>query len=238
MVDLSKKEQRKRLLFILILSAISASIIFTAFLGIKTYYPTWLGYPPLISDLVEKDTIMLESTYEITAEKLIEFEKQKSLKENEIRRTDSLNKIIANLKETDTLRLSTIAMYRDTILPELEGQLYESKTLNYQLFDSLIDLETELLYKENEVAIGLQRLQDQEKLYLSGLDSLEMENLKTWAKIYNSTKPDEVAAILEKMDEYEAATILKLMSKKKAGKVIEKLDPQRSAMILLLANIR
>ena len=44
--------------------------------------------------------------------------------------------------------------------------------------------------------------------------------------------------VLEKMDEYEAATILKLMSKKKAGKVIEQLDPQRSAMILLLANTR
>lgn len=238
MVDLSKKEQRKRLLFLLTITAISVSVIFSTFIGIKTYYPTWLGYPPIAGNIADKDTIMLEDTYEITAEKLSDFENQKLLKENEMRRTDSLNDVIAQMIQEDSNKISLIAMYRDTILPDVEGQLYESKTLNYQLFDSLIDLQTELLYKENEVAIGLQRLKDQEKLYLDGLDSLEIENLKTWAKIYNSTKPDEVAAILEKMDEYEAATILKLMSKKKAGKVIEKLDPQRSAMILLLANTR
>jgi|GEM_PF-952473 len=239
MVDLTRKEQRKRLLFLLTITALSISIIFASFMGIKTYFPTWLGYPPnQLDSAIVKDTIMLEDTYEITAEKLYELEKQKKLKEAEIRKADSLNNVIKQLYLKDSQRLSTIAMYRDTILPSLDEQLLNSRTLNYQLFDSLIDLSSELQYKQNEVEIGLQRLKDNEKIYLEGLDSLEMENLKTWAKIYNSTNPGEVARILSKMDEYEAATILKLMSKKKAGKVIEQLDPQRSAMILLLANTR
>jgi flagellar motility protein MotE (MotC chaperone) len=52
------------------------------------------------------------------------------------------------------------------------------------------------------------------------------------AEMYNGTKANEVAKILEELDGIKAANILARMQKKKASKVIEAMNAVKAAEIL------
>jgi flagellar motility protein MotE (MotC chaperone) len=80
------------------------------------------------------------------------------------------------------------------------------------------------------------KISDQEKFISQKEDSSQKIAFQNFAKIYNNSKPADVAKILEQIDERDAAMILNMMSKKKAGKIIESMKPEQAAAILLLGN--
>ena len=105
-----------------------------------------------------------------------------------------------------------------------------------ELIDSLTKVLKENKNSNERIKLLDQRILDQEKFITKKIDSAELNNFKLFAKIYNGTKPADVAKILEQIDERDAAIILKLMQRKKAGKVIDAMLPEHAAAILLLGS--
>lgn len=208
-------------------------------LGIFTYYPETLGLSPKKSKLdslaLTVDTIITPPTVSITKERmdeLMDYRMQKfrlrsdrdSLLSASDKLIDSLNKLQELTKAyIDSVKSSREV--RDSVLAQKRA-----------LLDSLNIVNKELKSKVNEIEKTRQRISSQEEFITQKQDSTELENFKTYAKMYNNTNPAEVAKILEQIDERDASQILKLMQTKKAGKVLEAMRPERAAAIMLLGT--
>lgn len=230
---------------LVLIFAFSATILIILLLGglviAKYKYPTLIGLPPLPQDtmqVVEKDTIKYEPTYEITKEKLSDFEKRAKEAEAYKEVAKRLEEQILELQKLDSIKRSQIVELQDSVLPNKDLLIKESQTFSDYLQDSLSKLMAEKEKFKTEAELIKEEKSDLEKYIESEVDSLEMENFKQFAKIYNSADPARVAGILETMNEKDAAIILKNMRTKNAGKVIEAMDPKKAALIMLLAEAK
>jgi flagellar motility protein MotE (MotC chaperone) len=230
---------------LVLIFAFSATILIILLLGglvIGKYkYPTLIGLPPLPQDtmqLEKKDTINYEPTYEITKEKLSEFEKRAKEAEAYKEVAKRLESQILELQKLDSIKRSEIIELKDSVLPNKDLVIKESQTFSDYLQDSLSKLISEKEKFKTEAELAKQEKSELEMYIESEVDSLEMENFKQFAKIYNSADPARVAGILETMDERDAAIILKNMRTKNAGKVIEAMNPEKAALIMLLAEAK
>lgn len=226
---------------IIIIAAAASSLIIILVSGLvylKYTNPEIIGLPPLNNDTVKvvKDTIRFEPTYEITKEKLNDFELKVAEREAYIQLNKVMEDKIRALEIEDSLKQVQILALQDSVLPNKDLLLKESQTYSDMLKDSISKISSEKEKLASKAEIVEKEKTDLEKYIESEVDSLEMENFKQFAKIYNSSEPASVAQILETMDERDAAIILKNMRVKNAGKVIESMDPKKAALILLLAN--
>jgi len=227
----------KKLIIIIVISTLSFTVALLSMMIIKQEYPTWLGLPPNPKDTMElADTVMIEKTFEITERRLDKMQRDIATVDSLQHLRDSLGKLVSDLMAKDSNSQNTITKYKDSLLPNAISDLKNSQTYSEAVSSSMSKMKVELRQANNKAELALEQINSQSAIINQQNDSLKKENFKVFAKIYNNSKPAEVAKILERMDERNAAMILKLMSKKKAGKVIEAMDPERAAMINLLSG--
>jgi flagellar motility protein MotE (MotC chaperone) len=210
-----------------------------------------LGYPPLATDSIqiarekieskrdslerEKrkiDTIYIEPQIAMSKEQLdaIQLEKLKiglinSEKERAVyekkRLLDSLNGIFRSMSGIK----DSISIVKDS--------LKRSKNKSSALQDSLVKY-LSLYEKAKKDLESVTKLQEEQKNKAEDekFSEKEIENFQKYAKIYENSKPENIAKILEKIDGKGASMILKNMSKKKAGKILEAMNPEQAAAIL------
>lgn len=212
--------QRQIIYFVAIL-ALSMTLVIAVFFAIYRFEPEILGLPPIVIDSAKT---IPDKKVTLSSRKLMELEQiafeKKILKE----KYDSL--FASKRKLTDSLAKLHQQFQISSKQPSTSADRKLSDSLNKirELYDKVLrDLKSAQI-----------RLTSQEQQAKSGSDSLEAIHYKAFAKIYNNTRPYEVAKILEKIDAKDAASILKSMDKKKAGKVIEVMMPDVAAAILLL----
>jgi flagellar motility protein MotE (MotC chaperone) len=85
---------------------------------------------------------------------------------------------------------------------------------------------------KREIIEKMERLRELEEKLKGGLDAVSSEDEKKYkdlAKAYEAAPPNQVGAILEKMDIKTAAAILMSMNTKKAGPIWGHLSPAKSA---------
>ena len=244
---------QKTLLVIIVALSTSFTFVIVALLAVYRLEPTLLGYPPQKTDSLEIvkmaeqarldslenekrkiDTIFVEPKIALSVDQieginretldkeLLSSEKDK-IREEKIELEDSLNKVY-----------SSINGIRDSISIVLDS-LKKRETYSGALNDSLNKYIA--LHKKAEAELNrLKELQKQKDSVAKEkiLTEEDIENLQKFAKIYENSKPENVARILEQVDEKEASMILKFMNKKKAGKVLEAMEPEQAAAILLL----
>lgn len=224
-------------LVLIIAGAVIATIAIV--LGVFTFYPEVIGLeeekPNQDSLALLADTVRIDSTIEITKdrlEELLTYRNQKfELRQDRDSLQTSADKLIDSIKRVQKKSgkfldsLNKLAMIKDSVL------IQKSK-----LLDSLNKIYKDLQRKIKEVEIAQKRIEEQDKFLEKKQDSIEIENFKTYAKMYNNSSPTEVAKILEQIDERDASKILKFMQTKKAGKVLESMQPERAAAIMLLGT--
>jgi flagellar motility protein MotE (MotC chaperone) len=231
--------------FLILVGFISALLI--AFMMIYSIDPALLGFAPSKTSKEMKTKIAREKAslgtfnkYIITKEQYDNLMKQIEEKNKEIYdkstewnkstyKIDSLNKII---HQQDSL-LTINKKFTDT-LNQFKKALETAYKDNSALKDTINNYLIKFDKFKKEIQLKDERLAQQEKYFNHKVDSLEMVNFKQFASIYKNAQPTEVAKILSQIDEKDAATILKLMPKKQAGKIIDALQPGKAALILLL----
>jgi len=62
-------------------------------------------------------------------------------------------------------------------------------------------------------------------------DTLRLKNMQAFAEMYDKADPEEVAKILAKAETHYAVDILKMMKRKSAAKVIEKLPTDKAVAV-------
>jgi len=224
---------KKQILVLIIAITLTFTMLIVATGIIFVVKPEFMGFRQKNKPIKIIDTVYVEPTITISEKRLLAFEnmqKQKELLSSEkdyfYNKTRCLSDSIIGLHHTfkkfnDSLqKISHILLYSNQA----------AKSLN----DTILKLQNEI--KKNSDAINKykQKIESSEKLFTLKLDTLQKQNLESFAKLYNNTNPTYVARILEQIDERDAAKILKLMQKKKAGKVLEVLTPKQAAAILLL----
>jgi flagellar motility protein MotE (MotC chaperone) len=219
--------------FIIII--LSIFILFTVFIialmGIYKYNRTWLGFPPDSSKIqfIDKKKTPIKNNLQLSSST------NKGVETNTYLENDTLMKIKTKLTDSIVQVGKSLAFLSDS-LSKVNKNLYNTLKVNKSLQDSLAILNFQLKKSSDELALAKQKAKTEESLISKKKDSLELQNLTNFAKIYNNSKPAEVARILEKIDERSAARILKLMDQKKAGKIIEVMSPKNAASILLLGG--
>lgn len=232
---------RKSILILAFTALFLIMIGFSVIVFLKLKKPELLGLPPLEKDstfVLKKPVkkLELEPTFEITANKLNDFKEKAKERDEFEKRADSLAKELEKFKKQDSAKDVKIAMLNDSIIPNKEQLINNSQTYSDFLQDSIERLASDSEKYQAEAEIAKKEKTELEKYLESEVDSVEVENYKQFAKIYNGADPAKVAKILENMDEKEAAAILKFMRVKNAGKVIELLPNHKAALIMQLAN--
>lgn len=226
----------KQLIILVLALSLAFIFILAGLFGVYKYYPTYLGFPPTPEDTLSKEkdilpyiepqVVISRSELDDLQSKLISFDLLRV-------RNDSLRSIRDHLLDSLKTMDKNNSQCKDSILTIMDTLSNKAKEKK-ELLDSLEKLKN--MYKKSlhENKVVRQHVQDLEEMLASRYDSLEVINFETFAKIYNNSKPADVARILEQLDERDAAKILKLMSKKKAGKVLEEMLPEHAAAILVI----
>ena len=221
---------------LIIIISISMSLIAISLLGIYKYQRTWLGLPPDPKDTllkVKEDTVYIEPTVQLTEKRFSQINKTLSEIEFYQKQKDSFYKISQFLKDSVGRYKFVLKTYQDSI-NKTKNNLDQSNLHGQHLVDSINRLNSLFLKAKEKNEISEKKITDQENFINQKEDTLQKKAFVNFAKIYNNSRPADVARILERIDEREAASILKLMSKKKAGKIIEAMKPEQAAAILLL----
>lgn len=236
---------RRTLLILLLMLFTVFTIIVIGLMAVYKYEPTYLGLPPHPVDstelaeeivpeiIIPMDTVKLEPKIALS---LNEYEKLQAaylkaavmMSENQIAENrkqhliDSLLKVYKNLRR-----------YNDSV-KVLADTIRGAKTDYATLYDSLQKLNKIHMDSISKLRLANKTIDKQAQYIERTYDSLELKNFETFAKIYNTSNPADVARILEQIDEKDASMILKMMSRKKAGKVLEVMIPEQAAAIMLL----
>lgn len=97
---------------------------------------------------------------------------------------------------------------------------------------SIRKLQSELQQKEKQIVEFKEKGSQQFASRKPFTDSARQALYSTFAKIYENANPKEVSKIFENLEDEHIVAILRLMSKKKAGKIIDAIKPERNAAIL------
>jgi hypothetical protein len=232
-----------RLLLTIIFSILLALVLCVVVVfALFKFAPTYIGLPPnpedtisVVEDLepIIEDTVYIEPPIEMTRAEFDQLQLELLKKGLAKKRNDSLSKMrlelidsLKNIEKKISASSDSVSIVRDTLV--------KSEQFAKQLNDSLVKLYAEYQKSLKKIDMIQQKVEAQDDFIEKRYDSLEKENFKTFAKIYNNSNPADVAKILEQVDERDAAMILKLMSKKKAGKVLDAMMTEYAAAILLL----
>lgn len=234
----------KHIIYAIIGVTVFFSLLIFSFLGIYKYDPSILGFESEadslkeqeVVEIIPQDTIPVEPTIEITEDKLRELESYIIDKYSLSIEKDSLLHASKNMLDSITKVYAEVDFYRDSI-NKINKELSKTNETAMSLRDSLEKYRG--MYEKNNKRIALleKRIEDQEEFIAQKADSSTVMNYEAFAKIYNNSTPEEVAKILEQIDERDAAIILKKMQKKKAGKVLDAMLPEHAAAILLLGGM-
>lgn len=234
----------KQLLIGIIVVSGVLSLLMLGMIGIIKYRPDLLGIRDTADTTknvqIQKPRnirpirpVYIEPTVQISQKELAFFENE-LIKKNEIFiKNDSLLRIEKYLRDSIKNIYETIKFYQDSTKRAnsiAENSLSKVKSLE----DSITALQNQLKKLNEKYELAQKRIDTYQKLMEQKVDSSAKINFETFAKIYENSRPQEVAAILERLDERDAARILKMMNKKKAGKIIEAMKPENAAAILLL----
>jgi len=102
---------------------------------------------------------------------------------------------------------------------------YRESTLKFE--------ETKMKTLKKEIEVKIERLQGSQETTAASQasDTEDSKRIKALAKEYNATPPENVGALLTKMDNKTAAEIILQMNNKKAGAVWGNLSPERAVEI-------
>ncbi len=219
----------RNLTLIAIVSVLSTTLLFTAFLITYKIDPAILGLPR------SNEIIEMDYPIEISSKKLKELEKKSALAILISEQYDSLNSSYKLIQDSLRVKKNELKILSDSSQKFFEI-ISEKQNEANKLRDSLEKIKIKYNLAENEISNLKTKLAETQQILKSRKDSLQEQHYRVFAKIYNNSNPADVAKILEKIDERDASQILKFMNQKKAGKVIEALDPKIAAAILLLSN--
>lgn len=237
---------RQLIIGIIIVSAVFA-LIMAGIIGVFKYKPELIGIKDKsdttkvkkIEKPVKKETpvilhdVYYEPTVEISQEMLEKLELGLLKNDDYIVKIDSLKNIEKYLRDSLKSGYSKEMAYRDSLKRSMSNFSNILKEKNF-LSDSLSRTAGLVKSANEKYENAKKRIENYESLMESRIDTASRSNFETFAKIYENSKPAEVARILEQLDERDAAKILKKMSRKKAGKVLESMKPENAAAILLL----
>lgn len=116
----------------------------------------------------------------------------------------------------------------------LMQELQRRRTILEDREKALSQREQELAALEAEVEKKIQRLtqlQEELKGLLSQQQSQREGKLLHLVKLYEAMRPEEAASLLNGLDETLAVGLLSRMNKKKAGKVLAMVNPQRASQL-------
>ncbi|MGB9771295.1 MAG: magnesium transporter MgtE N-terminal domain-containing protein [Candidatus Kapaibacteriota bacterium] len=226
----------KQALLILLIVLGSLIFLFLALLGLYKFAPGFFGIqsdeqkkepkPEEIKEQFKSEPKVVLSKYEYDEWLQKSFNAFAVVKENQFLVNyskylqDSLTIVNSKLKEIQTDNIKLIDS-----LNKIHTLINEKKLENSKLL-------SQISQKEKELAELKSFLQKQKESGKALTDSAKLEVYKTFAKIYENANPEEVAKVIENLEDKDALALLKLMNKKKAGKIIDRLKPERSAQIL------
>lgn len=226
---------QKQIIILFVSVMMTMSLIFLLAAGLYKYKPSLLGLP-------SKDTVpetQIWDTLQLRRETVIdpaELEKmRKSIQEYKAKFHSEKLKAELAYKLSDTLndKAMMIRDLSDTLVMREDSISFLWSKIG-KLNDSIADLDRLVGMHKSESELYAEIIDEKDAKYADKEDSLYLENFKSFAKLYNNAEPAEVAQILTRIDDSDAARILKFMQKKKAGAVIENLPANKAAAILLL----
>lgn len=186
-------------------------------------------------DVIYEDEIPPVTTVEVTLDKITRYEEDLQNKDRLLSENDSLVQISRNLTDSIAVLFKETRKTLDSI-NIVHKALAKARKERKLLADSVDKLNSAALTKDDKIERLTKSLEETEKLLSNKMDSVDAEHYKNLAKIYNNSEPEEVARILESVDEKKAAMILRLMRKKNSGQVFDAMNPQAAAAILLLGS--
>ncbi len=240
----------KTLIFLVIALTSSFTIVVIGVFAIYSFRPDVLGYPttpPDSAELVRQaymakldsierekqklDTIFIEPRIALSNTSFDSIQ-QEFLKKDILRiQKDSLLKTKIRLVDSLTRLNRKIFVMKDSVRAVIDTFRKKDNKLA-GVRDSLKKY-TDMYNKiNNELKTAKEKLK-KEKNGGALPDSLKEKEFREYAKIYNNSRPESVAKILENLKADDASMIIKFMDKKKAGKVLEVLKPEQAAAILL-----
>lgn len=228
----------KKVLMVIIIASFSITLIVMSLVGIYKYKPTWLGMPPNPKDTVaqiKEDTVYIEPSVRLSEKKYSQLNRELAEKDYYKAQKDSFLLLSQKLQDSIKRYQLFVKNYQDSVKWS-KNNLVQSFQKSNKLIDSLNTLNAKYMKQVDKVKQAELKISDQEKFISQKEDSSQKIAFQNFAKIYNNSKPADVAKILEQIDERDAAMILNMMSKKKAGKIIESMKPEQAAAILLLGN--
>lgn len=239
---------RQLIIGIIIVSVLFA-LIMLGLLGVLKYKPELIGIRSgADSTIVEQPIkeipaempkpeplkfVHIEPTVEISKAQLYLFEWEVHKKNELMVKFDSLKRIEKYLRDSLKSNDNTLRAFKDSLSRAYKNADKAIKNKD-DMQDSLSKVNEALKLANNRYETAQKRIENYENMLEARIDTASKINFETFAKIYDNTRPQEVAGILEQLDERDAAKILKLMNKKKAGKVLEAMKPENAAAILLL----
>lgn len=220
--------------------------------GIMQYYPQLIGMDKegnmLKTSKSDEETLQEEptdllqdmeneirtvSTVNVTLDKIERYEYELQYKNKLVSEKDSLVNISQSLMDSISTIFSETSLLLDSVnkMQKNYGK-YEKRVK--KLKDSINTINTALKTKDAKIKELDKEVDFQKSLVQNEMDTIDAVHYRELAKIYNNSKPAEVALILEQLNEKKAAIILRLMRKKNAGQVIDAMNPEVAAAIQIL----
>jgi flagellar motility protein MotE (MotC chaperone) len=220
--------------------------------GILTYYPQFVGIDKdghiieknqqmASEDSIKQKQIIYEeelptmTTVEVTLDKIERYEYELQTKQKLLNDNDSLIKVSQCLMDSISSIFKETKGTLDSI-NIIHKALGKARNANSRLKDSLSKISSTIASKDDKIEKLSKELEAKDKLLAYQMDSLDAQHYRNLAKIYNSSKPEEVAKILEQIDPQKAAIVLRLMRAKNSGQVFDAMNPATAAEILLLGS--
>lgn len=230
----------KNIMFVIAIVLASLILITLVIFGTYKFAPEILGFKksqtlksvdePTIEFKNEPKVVLSRSQYENWLQKSFDAkviaEENNFLLNYRITLQDSIKKLNSKIDSVNQI----LALAIDSLTKKDKLLVEMNKDIKKLL--SKIDA------KDKEIA-KFKQSEEQQPLASKALtDSARQVVYSTFAKIYENSNPKEVAKIFENLEDEHVISILRLMSKKKAGKIIEELKPERSAAILQYSFIK
>lgn len=217
----------KQILTAIAVLGVTFALLAGAFVGIYFFYPEMLGFSPKKS----KAKHLLSDSTMTFADSVEAFQRQKT--DDIVMPYDSLKMMALSLKDSLKDKNEIVQIYNDSI-SALVKRIVDLNQNENKMLDSISSIKSKLSRTLADLKDVKGEIVAKDSLESIKGDSLSLQNLTQFAKIYNNTRPSEVAKILEKLDGRDAAKILKLMQAKKAGKVLETMNPEIAAKLVQL----
>ncbi len=231
--------EARNLIIAAVVTATIMTLIILALVGIFKYYPEFYGLQPNRKSTLEaeKKIVYVEPSIQLSSQEFDEMQ-NRILKIDVLREIKKKNESNIKLLK-DSLKSIGKSFEKERITAkQMKDSITKRNEHSLVLLDSITRLNDLITNRTKQLKLCEKKAKDMESIMEVKLDSLEKKNFQMFAKIYDNAGPAVVARILERIDERDAAIILKNMQKRKAGKVLDAMNPEQSAAILLLGIVK